>query len=122
MASKKSSRKKKPQLNHEQRVFFIGGRLLDTLANGPKVRADETVKAVGWFLVCLGESYEKDSLQKARALKASQGRNNDAVSSLGVGLCWVGDQIMDWSTGLFHQEKATREAKKSKAPKPISGR
>lgn len=120
MPSKKSLK----GLSHEQRVFFVGCGLLDTLESWKEhLRSDELVKSAGWFLVCLGESYEKGSIQKARSIKKIEGRSDDVTSSLGVALCTYGDQIMDWSTGLLLTErKATREAKKSKAPKSISAR
>jgi len=93
--------------NHETRVFQLGGELLSTLEKCRLPRNDETVKGIGWFLVCVGESLEKGSLILARRLRSqcNSAQQMPQNSSLAVAFCLVGDDIMNWGTALFHQEK-----------------
>jgi hypothetical protein len=87
-------------------VFHLGGQLLSTLEKARLPRGDENVKAIGWFLVCVGESMDKGSLVKARSLRLQikAGQNIEA-SSLSVAFCLKGDEIMDWGSGILLQEK-----------------
>jgi hypothetical protein len=92
-------------------VFQLGSKLLAALEKNKLPRNDETVKGVGWFLVCIGESLDKGSLQQARQLHS--GGHSTEGQSLAVAFCTAGDQIMDWGTGILLQErKARREAKR----------
>ena len=69
-------------------------------------RHDETIKGIGWFLVCIGESLEKGSLVQARARASTdKGEGYFTGRSLAVAFCIAGDQIMDWGTGILLQEK-----------------
>lgn len=118
--SKKSSEKNQSlPSSHEQRVFQLGGKLLDTLEKNKLPREDENIKSLGWLLVCIGESLQKGSLQEARARRVHI-RNGQVLStpSLAVALCINGDQIMDWAVQLYLRQQ-THETKKAKPPKPI---
>jgi hypothetical protein len=87
-------------------VYELGGKLLHTLAEARLPRGDETIKAIGWFLVCIGESMDLGSYSKAKHLRVQikAGQNVEAAS-LPVSFCLKGIEIMDWSTGMLLQEK-----------------
>lgn len=120
---KRSSRKPPRQSNagrnvprrHEDRVHELGGKLLAALAKGRLPREDENIKGIGWFLVSVGESLERGSLVQARALRKHNGTSSATAKSLSVALCLLGDQVMDWGTGLLHQEKKN-ESKRTDKP------
>lgn len=96
-------------------MFQLGSELLRTLEKRRLLRDDETVKGIGWFLVCIGESLEKGCLLRARDLRRSySGSEMPPVKSLAIGFCLLGDQIMDWSAGIYHQEKGNEPSEKSK--------
>jgi len=122
-ASKKSRQKLPQQSNagsnlpsgHEDRVHELGGKLLATLAKNRLSREDENIKSIGWFLVCVGESLEKGSLAQARALRKYHGEGNPTTKSLSVAFGWIGDQVMNWGTGLLHQEKKHANQNKTQA-------
>lgn len=110
--SKKSKTKLRniPEVNahtvgHANRVFELGGRLLDSFRVHRTHRDDENIKGVGWFLVCLGESLEEGSLKKARDLRPRiQAGEIISGASLSVALCLKGDEIMDFAAGLLLQQ------------------
>lgn len=89
-------------------MFQLGGKLLRALEEHRVPRHDENVKGIGWFLVCIGESLEKGSLLSARRLRNLQPGQTPVSStpSIGIGFCLLGDQIMDWAAGIYHQEKS----------------
>lgn len=106
-ASKKSKKKQPPPSSHEERVFQLGSKLLSALEKHRLPRHDETVKGIGWFLVCIGESLGKGSLTQARDLrrKVDKGEANPKGASLAIAFCLTGDQVMDWGAGLLLQER-----------------
>lgn len=96
----------------------MGSKLLDTFDQDRLIRDDENIKAIGYFLYCLGESIEHGSYSKAVQLYKDKVQG---PHSLGIAFCITGLQVSDWSTGLYLQKaKTTREAKKTKAPRSIS--
>ena len=95
-------------------MFQLGSKLLAALEKNRLPRNDETIKGIGWFLVCLGESLSKGSLLQARArMRTGKAVVGAEGASLSIAFCTAGDQIMDWGTGILLQErKAKREAKR----------
>lgn len=90
-------------------MFQLGNELLTALEKGRLPRDDENVKGIGWFLVCVGESLEKGSLLRARKarLDPNQGASH-STPNLAVAFCTIGDQIMDWSTGILLRERGDK--------------
>jgi hypothetical protein len=86
-------------------VFQLGSKLLRALEKHRLPRHDETVKGIGWFLVCVGESLTKGSLIQGRDLRRASLSDvpNLKGTSLAVAFCLTGDQIMDWGAGLLLQ-------------------
>lgn len=97
-------------------MFQLGSKLLAALEKNRLSRNDETIKGIGWFLVCVGESLAKGSLLQARARargRAGESPEGTKGTNLAVAFCTAGDQIMDWGTAILLQErKAKREAKR----------
>ena len=96
-------------LRHEDRVFELGGKLLRALEKSRLSRNDENVKAIGWFLVCVGESIQKGSLAASRTTRQTYGANAPQSASLSEAFCLAGDQIMNWSAAILQQERKKNE-------------
>lgn len=116
MSAKQVSKKsKQKQITHEERVFRLGSELLRTLEEYRLLRNDETIKGVGWFLVCIGESLAKGSLRVSRNLRTQQQTGQiPKIQSLPIAFCLVGDQIMDWGTAELLRERKNKHERNKK--------
>lgn len=109
MSQKQQPKKSSKGSSHEERVSFLSGKLLSTLAEHRLPNESENLKGLGWFLLSIGESVAKGSQVQAKLVwsRAKAGENIKA-ENLGIALCLKGYELMDWAAGLYHQEKGKK--------------